>query len=438
MMGCMSSPDPAAELTAIFAVDVSAADPTECATVLGATRRLRGFIDQVEAGVTRRMIELHEQQGAAPAADVHTQTGGVSSAEGKRKERRSKTLDEAPSFEDALGAGEIGAEHVDALANATAKLDDDVKHELFDREDDLLDDARRLSPEEFGRSVRDLARVIERDNGIERSTRQRKSTFLSRKTNTATGLVEGRFALHPELASKVFGPVDRHVSTLIKEGAAAGDPECVDRSVDRNRLAAEALGELVAAGNRHLHPGTGDVTLIADAHTVASGDLTDESVCETGDGSAVAPATVSRVMCNSRVTVVFVDEHGVPLSAGRTARHANRAQRRALRAMYRTCGFGDCDVPFDRCEMHHIVPWEHGGSTDLDNMIPLCSRHHHVVHEGGWQLELSDDRTLTVRQPDGHVFTVSEPDVPPQRRRRRTVDEQGPAPEQVRERQPAA
>ncbi len=104
----------------------------------------------------------------------------------------------------------------------------------------------------------------------------------------------------------------------------------------------------------------------------------------------------------------------------------------------RTCGFGGCDVPFDRCEMHHIVPWEHGGSTDLDNLIPLCSRHHHVVHEGDWTLELSDDRTLTVRQPDGQVFTVSEPDVPPQRRRRRTADEPEPAPERVRERQPAA
>ncbi|WP_166657367.1 HNH endonuclease signature motif containing protein [Ilumatobacter fluminis] len=434
----MNSPDPAAELAAIFAVDVRVADPTGCAAVLGATRRLRGFIDQVEAGVTRRMIELHEQQGAAPAADVHAQTGGVSSAEGKRKERRSKTLDEAPSFEDALGSGEIGAEHVDALANATAKLDDDVKGQLFDREADLLDDARRLSPEEFGRSVRDLARVIERDNGIERATRQRKSTFLSRKTNTATGLVEGRFAFHPELASKVFGPVDRHVGTLIAEGAAAGDPECVDRSVDRNRLAAEALGELVASGNHELHPGTADATAIIDATALVTGEIDDDTVCETGDGNALPPAAVSRMICNGQVTPILVDADRVPLAAGRTVRHANRAQRRALRAMYRTCGFGDCDVAFDRCEMHHIVPWEHGGSTDLDNLIPLCSRHHHVVHEGGWQLELADDRTLTVRQPDGQVFTVSEPDVPPQRRRRRTVAEQEPAPERVRERQPAA
>ena len=415
----------------MFATDVSTADPAGCAAVLGATRRLRGWIDVVEANVTRRMIQLHDEEGGAPAADQHSRCGGVSAAEGKRKERRSKTLDEAPSFEDALGAGEIGAEHVDALANATARLDDDVKDQLLDREDDLLDDARRLSPEEFGRSVRDLARVIERDNGIERSKRQRKETFLSRKTNTATGLVEGRFAFHPELASKVFGPVDRHVGTLIADGARAGDPECVDRSVDRSRLAAEALGELVAAGNQQLHPGTGDVTAIIDVTSLVTGEIDDDTVCETTQGNTLPPAAVSRLICNGRVTAVFVDADRVPLTAGRTIRHANRQQRRALRAMYRTCGLGDCDVAFDRCEIHHIIPWEMGGLTDLENMIPLCSRHHHVVHEGGWTLELATDRTLTVRQPDGTVFLVSEPDVPPQRRRRASTDRE-------RERQPAA
>jgi predicted restriction endonuclease len=97
---------------------------------------------------------------------------------------------------------------------------------------------------------------------------------------------------------------------------------------------------------------------------------------------------------------------------GRTIRHANRRQRRALRAIYRCCAFAGCDVVFERCEIHHILPWELGGPTDLINMVPLCSRHHHVVHDGGWQLELDTDRTLTIRQPDGQVFAVTRPDVP--------------------------
>lgn len=107
--------------------------------------------------------------------------------EGKRKERRSKTLDDAPAFGDALADGAIGAEHVDALADATSKLDDDVKASLLDEAPDLLGAATTMSLERFGRHLRDRARRLERDNGIERNARQRRETFLSRKLNGATG-----------------------------------------------------------------------------------------------------------------------------------------------------------------------------------------------------------------------------------------------------------
>lgn len=81
-------------------------------------------------------------------------------------------------------------------------------------------------------------------------------------------------------------------------------------------------------------------------------------------------------------------------------------QRRALRAMYRTCAFGNCDVHVGQCEIHHALPFELGGRTDLDNLSPLCARHRHVVHELGWKLDLAPDRHLTIRQPDGTVYSV--------------------------------
>lgn len=117
-------------------------------------------------------------------------------------------------------------------------------------------------------------------------------------------------------------------------------------------------------------------------------------------------------MLPGRITPIVVDQHGTPFDMGRQIRHANRAQRRALRAMYRCCAFAGCDVAFDRCEMHHIVPWELGGPTDLSNLVPICSRHHHVVHEGGWTLHLAPDRELTITQPDGSEFARCRPDVP--------------------------
>ena len=53
--------------------------------------------------------------------------------------------------------------------------------------------------------------------------------------------------------------------------------------------------------------------------------------------------------------------------------------------------------------MHHIDYWAisdsgGGGSTDLNNMVPLCSRHHHAAHEGGWKLKLDPvTRELAIR-----------------------------------------
>ncbi|MDW3214629.1 MAG: DUF222 domain-containing protein [Ilumatobacteraceae bacterium] len=409
----MTSPvDPSVALRVLTGATTRSADPDECAGLLGTVKQLRGWIDSFEAGVTSRLRELHATAGAAPAADLHTRCGGVSAAEGKRKERRSKTIDEAPSFGDALASGDVGAEHIDALAAATSKLDDDVKTALLGHEDDLLADATRMSPERFGRSCRDLARRLERDQGIERNTRQRRDTFLSRKLNGATGMVEGRFAFHPELANQVFGAVDREVAAMIKAGEGRGEPCFVERSIDRNQLAAEALGTLVGGGHQQIRPLEADITLIVDEQTVATGELHDHSVCETTDGAALPPASVRRLICNGRVTPVVVDQHGNPFDLGQTTRHANRHQRRALQTIYRCCGFAGCDVAFERCEIHHILPWELGGPSDLINLIPLCSRHHHVVHDGGWQLDLDADRTLTIRQPDGRVFAVTKPDVP--------------------------
>ena len=52
--------------------------------------------------------------------------------------------------------------------------------------------------------------------------------------------------------------------------------------------------------------------------------------------------------------------------------------------------------------------------TDLDNLLPLCVRHHHAVHDNDWHLVLAADRSLTITYPDG----TGETTLPPARRRR--------------------
>ena len=97
------------------------------------------------------------------------------------------------------------------------------------------------------------------------------------------------------------------------------------------------------------------------------------------------------------------------MNLGRSTRLASRAQRRALRALYPTCAVPDCCVAFEFTKPHHVHYWEHGGPTDLDNLLPLCSKHHHAAHEGGWSLTLQPNRTLTITLPDSTILTTGPP-----------------------------
>lgn len=77
--------------------------------------------------------------------------------------------------------------------------------------------------------------------------------------------------------------------------------------------------------------------------------------------------------------------------------------------MYQTCAIPGCTVNSRYCEPHHILYWRNQGNTDLDNLLPLCTRHHHNVHEGGWKLALTTNRTLTITYPDGTTQTTGPP-----------------------------
>ena len=96
-------------------------------------------------------------------------------------------------------------------------------------------------------------------------------------------------------------------------------------------------------------------------------------------------ATVRRLACEANIIPAVLNGDGVVLDLGRSRRVANEHQRHALRSMYDTCGHPDCQVRFNDCDIHHVIPWNRAGPTNLDNLLPLCTSHHHAVHEGGWQ-----------------------------------------------------
>jgi HNH endonuclease len=75
----------------------------------------------------------------------------------------------------------------------------------------------------------------------------------------------------------------------------------------------------------------------------------------------------------------------------------------------RHCRFPGCDRPAAWCEGHHVRPWLSGGPTQLSNLVLVCSRHHHLLHQPGWHAKLLPDATLDVTDPQGRKRTTTPP-----------------------------
>ena len=150
-------------------------------------------------------------------------------------------------------------------------------------------------------------------------------------------------------------------------------------------------------------PDQAEFLVVIDQQTLWHG-LHANSRVEVDGGFDLPIETLRRLACMADIIPVVLGSDGVARDVGRRSRIATPAQRRAMRAMYSTCAVPGCRVAFHNTELHHIKYWRNGGRSDLDNFVPLCSKHHHCVHEGGWILHLDPtSRVLTITLPDGNT-----------------------------------
>jgi len=122
--------------------------------------------------------------------------------------------------------------------------------------------------------------------------------------------------------------------------------------------------------------------------------------CEIDGGPVVHPQTVRRLLCNARVQTVLEDPAGNVLGLGRTSREPSTWMLRQLRYRDRECRFPGCGAR-RFTQAHHVVWWRHGGRTDLDNLLLICSFHHRLVHEHGWSVKRDPDGTVRWFLPGG-------------------------------------
>jgi hypothetical protein len=396
---------PAVPITAAVAT-LAVADPASCdraalCELAAEALRVRGWLDAFEASLAAAAIQLGEPADVVLGAD-----GRRSGRDARASAARAVACELMPELHSALAAGAVSSGHVDAVARAAARLDGDERDTLVSLAGTLLDSAASTSVEAFEREVRDLERRLSSDDGVRQHERLRAQRSLRRWIDRQTGLAHTHVALDPESDAKLSAALDAAVAA---ERARSGG----DESRTSEQLRADAFVTQFTAptvGGRR----PPEVSVLVDLRTIESGSHA-RSVCETADGQLIPPETVRRLACDAAIIPITLGGDGRVLDHGTARRTASHDQRRALRAMYRTCGHPGCDVRFGDCQIHHVVEWiRQRGPTDLANLLPLCGRHHHLVHEGGWHLTLRPDRTIRLVRPDGSVaFDGSTVDVVP-------------------------
>ena len=77
---------------------------------------------------------------------------------------------------------------------------------------------------------------------------------------------------------------------------------------------------------------------------------------------------------------------------GSTVRCFTAKQRAAIAARDGGCIIPGCTVPARWSEVHHVIPWQQNGPTNIDNGVLLCWFHHHTINTSGWKIRMINGR----------------------------------------------
>ena len=152
-------------------VELLVADPDECDEtaldeLVGRSLRVRSWLDALDARIAVRAAVLAGEGRGASA--VLTGGGRRARRDAEAAAARGSVCERMPQLGAALAAGAVDAGHIDAVASAARRLDDDGNAALVQHAEVLVAAAAAMSPEQFDREVRDLARNLTGDGGLSR------------------------------------------------------------------------------------------------------------------------------------------------------------------------------------------------------------------------------------------------------------------------------
>jgi hypothetical protein len=314
-------------------------------------------------------------------------------ARGTAKEqlKTAQVLATVPEVKEAMSNGEVSASSVRVLTAAW-----ESHPEAFEATGSMLVEAAKTKPiGDLRRTVEDWRHRQDQDKGMEEARKARERRRLD-ICPTASGRVRVGGELDPEGGEHVMTALQAMVDSEVKGGR-------MDLRTPK-QLRADAMVELarryLASGDR---PAVGGerphVTITMDVDVLKG---MKEGTADLDHGGVVHQETARRLACDASVRRVVLGPRSEPLDVGRKTPVVPAALRRALIARDRGCRFSGCRRPPAWCEAHHIQHWAKGGETSLSNCVLLCARHHHLIHEEGFKVEITDAGPEFTR-PDGSV-----------------------------------
>ena len=422
-------------ISLVGAVDADALSPDGIASGLAAMVRLRSAIDAAEA----RLIAEADRRGAE-CIDVERMLRNTrcSVPAAKRSVRRARMLKAMPRTTEALAAGEITAEHADALVRAAEFAGADA----VDGSERLLGVAVSSNPERTRRIAADWVRA--RGEGLsvdERHERQRRLRTLTFGC-TEEGMLRATVLMDAAGGAALRAVIDDAAQRLFEADRADRRADAPERrsygqcrvdaleallGLDMHRAAQRWIDEdphriwdRVSADWKGPRPA--DLPALAPAHQCALPDarhgelgfrdadplpaavpdpsggmrrrnqilivadlraaMGDEAASiEIADSGPLPLRVFERLACGADIYGALFDGPGSPLWHGRRVRTVTDAQWRALVARDRRCVL--CDLGPQWCEAHHVIPWQKPtrGPTDIDNLALLCFRCHGELHD---------------------------------------------------------
>lgn len=235
--------------------------------------------------------------------------------------------------------------------------------------------------------------------GREAKTAER-DTYLQLSDN-GDGTWSGRFTV-PELHGQLLTWVLDKLTTPRRRSTGAFGQPVVDESVSgtdtatltgpekKGRAFCELLEHMPTTGWNLTGGGNATTLLVRidfdDLVRRVSDQLEDVGVGRLDNGVRLTASAVQRLACEAEIVPTILDGDEAILYHGRGQRLHDRHQRNALAHRHDTCAISGCERPFAWCEIHHPYPWSAGGTTDMDNAVPLCGFHHQRAHDRDFDL----------------------------------------------------